>query len=109
MIWHVKKNHVLHSQLFILKINTRSVPWCKDKDRLKVKEIVPNVWGAVADYRFMEQPNIPKLLKHVHAQGHNINLIGVTYYVGHETIIPRNDVSLMPRYLEYIFAFMHLS
>lgn len=107
MIWHVKQNHVLHRQLFILKVNTLSVPRCRNQDRLTVKEIVPNVWRAVANYGFMEQPNIPKLLKHVQAQGLNINLIGVTYYVGHETIIPRRDVSVMPRYLEHIFAFMH--
>lgn len=107
MIWHVKQNYVLPKQLFILKVNTQSIPWCKRKDRLEVKEVAPNVWRAMAYYGFMEQPNIPKLLEQVHAQGHKINLNEVTYYVGHETIIPRDDVPLMPRYLEYIFAFMH--
>lgn len=107
MIWHVKQNHVLPSQLFILQVNTQSIPWCKSDDRLEVKEIAANIWRAVAHYGFMEQPNIPKLLEQVYAEGHNIKLNEVTYYVGHETIIPRDDVPLMPRYIEYIFAFMH--
>lgn len=107
MIWNVKHNHVLPSQIIILKVKTKSIPWCKDEERLKIKEIAPGVWRGIAYYGFMEQPNIPKLLAHVQAKGHHINLNDVTYYVGHDTIIPRSDVSLMPRYLEYIFAFMH--
>lgn len=107
MIWHVKQNHVLANHLFILTVNTQSVPWCRSKNRLDVKEVAPNVWRAVANYGFMEQPNIPKLLKKAHDLGYNINLEDVTYYVGHETIIPRGDVPLMPRYIESIFAFMH--
>jgi len=107
MIWHVKKNHVLQSQLFILKVNTQSVPWCKNKNRFIVKEIAPNIWRAIANYGFMEQPNIPKLFEHLHKEGYNINLNDITYYVGHETIIPRSEVRLMPKYIENIFAFMH--
>ncbi len=107
MIWHVKKNHILHSEIFILKINTLPIPRCKTKDRLKVQEVYPNIWRAIVNYGFMEHPNIPKLLEQIHHQGYNINFKDVIYYVGHETIIPRGDVSIMPKFSEDIFAFLH--
>ena len=39
-------------------------------------------------------------------QGRRIDLDDVTYYVGHETIVPRDDGQGMPRWQEAIFAFM---
>jgi KUP system potassium uptake protein len=107
MLWHVKKNHVLQSQVIILKVKTLSVPWCKEKDRLKVVEMTPGIWRAVAYYGFMEQPNIPKALKNMPALGYDIALDGATYYLGYERIFPRSNIRLIQKYFVYIFAFLH--
>jgi len=106
MIWHVRQNHALHQQLFILKVSTRSVPWVKDNERLTTKQIASNVWRAVAFYGFMERPDIPQLLKQAHTYGCPIGLTDVTYYIGHETIIPRDDVKALSGWIEAAFAFM---
>jgi len=106
MVWHVRQNHALHQQLFILKVGTQSIPWVKNNERLTIQEIAPNVWRATARYGFMERPDIPKLLKSAHAHGCNLDLKGITYYVGHETIIPSNDEKALPGWIEAVFAFM---
>jgi len=106
MIWHVRQNQVLRQQLFILKVTTGSAPWVKNSERLTIKEIAPNIWRGTARYGFMERPDIPKLLKSAHGHGCNLDLKNITYYVGHETIIPRNGKKALPRWIEAIFAFM---
>ncbi len=106
MVWHLKHNRALHQYLFVLTVNTQSVPWIKDADRLTFDEIAPNFWRASALYGFMERPNIPALLKKAHISGCNINLDDITYYVGHETIVSRGDEKGQPRWLETLFAFM---
>jgi KUP system potassium uptake protein len=106
MIWHVRQNHALHQKLFILNVNTQSVPWVRNGERLTVKEIATNVWRATAHYGFMERPDIPKLLKRAHTHGCALDLKDVTYYVGHETIIPSNDQNALPKWIEAAFAFM---
>jgi len=106
MVWHLRHNRALHQYLFVLTVNTQSVPWIMDADRLTFDEIAPNFWRASALYGFMERPNIPALLKKAHISGCNIDLDDITYYVGHETVISRGDGKGQPRWLETLFAFM---
>jgi KUP system potassium uptake protein len=54
----------------------------------------------------MERPDIPALLHHAHGLGCAIDLSDVTYYVGHETVIAREDHKGIPRWVEQMFAFM---
>ena len=106
MVWHIRHNRALHQHLLVLTVNTQSVPWIKEADRLTFNEVAPNFWRAAALYGFMERPNIPALLKKARLRGCNIDLDDITYYVGHETVISRVDGKGQPRWLETLFAFM---
>ena len=106
MVWHLKHNRALHERLFVLTVLTESVPWIDDASRLNVKEIAPRFWRATAQYGFMEQPDIPALLEAAHASGCGINLSDVTYYVGHETVVPSDSDKRLPRWVEALFAAM---
>jgi KUP system potassium uptake protein len=106
MVWHLKHNRALHERLFVLTVETESVPRVRGARRLTFHEIAPNFWRACARYGFMQRPDIPALLQQAHAHGCNISLDDVTYYVGHETVVPREDRKGLPRWLETLFAFM---
>jgi KUP system potassium uptake protein len=106
MVWHVKHNRALHEKLLVLTVNTQSVPWVKDTERLTFEEIAPRFWRAAARYGFMERPDIPALLEHAHGFGCAIDLSDITYYVGHETVVPDEDDAALPRVAEAWFAFM---
>ena len=54
----------------------------------------------------MEQPDIPKILADCRAKGADIDVDDVTFYVGHETIVPRHDGKGIPHWQEAIFAKM---
>jgi KUP system potassium uptake protein len=106
MVWHVKHNRALHEKLLVLTVTTQSVPWIKETERLTFEKIAPRFWRAAARYGFMERPDIPALLQHAHGLGCAIDLSDVTYYVGHETIVPDEDDKALPRIAEALFAFM---
>jgi KUP system potassium uptake protein len=106
MRWHVQKNRALHQKLFVLKVITESVPWIRDQGRLQVTELAPNFWRATAHYGFMERPDIPHLLLQTPALGCALELDDVTYYVGHETIMPTEDGSGLWRWEEQLYAAM---
>jgi len=96
----------LHERLFALTIVTDSVPWVGSSERLSFEEQAPGFWRAAAHFGFMERADIPALLRQAHERGCTIHLSDVTYYVGHETVTPRDDAAALPRWVEALFAFM---
>jgi KUP system potassium uptake protein len=106
MVWHLKHNRALHERLLVLTVDTEPTPWLTPSKRLAVEEIAPQFWRASARYGFMDRPDIPALLREAHQLGCAIDLADVTYYVGHETVMPRDDTKALPRWVEAVFAAM---
>ncbi len=106
MIWHVKHNRALHEHLFVLRVEILSVPWVAPANRLSIAEVAPNFWRAEARFGFMERPHIPELLASSKSLGCTVDLADVTYYVGHETVIRREDGKGLPGWQERFFAVM---
>jgi KUP system potassium uptake protein len=106
MVWHVKHNRALHEHLFALRVVTESVPWIKESERLALLEVAPNFWRATARHGFMERPDIPKFLQQAREQGCSLAFDDVTYYVGHETIVRREDGKGLAKWEEALFAAM---
>ncbi|HUN44507.1 MAG TPA: KUP/HAK/KT family potassium transporter [Acetobacteraceae bacterium] len=106
LLWHLKHSRSLHERVFILSVMTESVPWIAAHDRLVVQEIAPQVWRARARYGFMERPDVPALLRQAHGTGCAFDLSDVTYFVGHETVVSRDDGTGLPRWVEQMFAFL---
>jgi KUP system potassium uptake protein len=106
MVWHVKHNRALHEHILVLRVEIRSVPWMRPVDRIALEEVAPNFWRADTVFGFMERPHIPELLAASKSLGCTVDLGDVTYYVGHETVIGRDDGMGMPLWQEKFFAVM---
>jgi KUP system potassium uptake protein len=106
MIWHVRHNRALHQHLFVLRVEILPVPRLASRKRIALTEVAPDFWRAEARYGFMERPHIPELLLESRSLGCTINLDDVTYYVGHETVVGREDGKGLPAWQERFFAFM---
>jgi KUP system potassium uptake protein len=90
----------------VLRVEIQSVPWVASPNRMTIEEVAPNFWRAEARFGFMERPHIPELLAASALLGCTIDLDDVTYYVGRETVIPREDGKGLPVWQERIFAVM---
>jgi len=106
MAWHVRKNRSLHQYVLALTLTVVSTPRVAAAGRLTVERVADHYWRAEARYGFMEQPDIPALVAECRARGAEIDLADVTYYVGHETIVPREDGGGLPLWQETAFAAM---
>jgi KUP system potassium uptake protein len=106
MVWHVRHNRALHERLFILTVVIRPVPWLSGAERLTFDQVAANLWRATAYYGFMERPDIPALLAQAHSRGCQVDLSDVTYYVGHETVVHREEGRALPRWIEAMYAAM---
>jgi KUP system potassium uptake protein len=106
MVWHVRHNRALHERVFILTVTTQMVPHVPAAQRLSVQQIAPGIWRGHARFGFMQRPDIPLLLREAHADGCGIDPADLTYFVGHETVVAREDGKGLPHWVEAMFAFM---
>ena len=106
MVWHVRHNRALHEHIFVLRVEIEPVPWIAPRKRLTIEQVAPNFWRAEARFGFMERPHIPELLNESKALGCTIDLEDVIYYVGHETVVSREDGLGLPAWQERMFAVM---
>ncbi len=104
LLWHLVHNRALHADLVVLTITTSATPWIDENERLSVKELAPHFWRARATFGFMERPDIPAVIDGMKQHGCGADMGDVTYYVGHSTIIPRDDGQGLPRWQEAIYA-----
>ena len=73
---------------------------------MDIREIAPRVWQVHIHFGFMEQPDIPALLKRAQATGYPVDPSDVTYFIGRVTVVPREDGKRLPRLVQSTFAFL---
>ena len=92
--------------MLAVTLTVLSAPWTDPEQRLNLERIDDNFWRVEARRGFMERPDIHAILVECQAKGAAIDLDDVTYYVGHETIVPRENGRGMARWQEVLFAAM---
>jgi len=104
----IKHNHVMHERVLLLTVVIEEEPRITDEDRVEVVEVMEGITRVILHFGFMQGPTIAGGLQLACDQGklHCIDLADITYYVGRETIIPRDDVVGMALWRETLFAFL---
>jgi KUP system potassium uptake protein len=105
--WYVQHAHALQAQVVAITVTTASIPWAREEERFSLVEVAPGFWRAVARFGFMERPDVPRLLSGFATRGCAVDFSRVTYFVGLETIVPRDDGGGLPRWFVALFAAMH--
>jgi KUP system potassium uptake protein len=104
LVWHVRENRSLHEHVLILTLIVTSSPRTKPSERIEVARVADKFWRIEARYGFMERPNVLAILDDCRTKGVEMDRDDVTFYIGHEAIIPREDRGGIPRWQEAIFA-----
>jgi KUP system potassium uptake protein len=104
----VKHNHCLHQRVVLVTVLIEESPRVADEDRAEVIEIIEGITRVILRYGFMQYPTIYEGLVLACKQGKltGVDLTDITYYIGRETIIPREDIPGMWVWRETVFAFL---
>jgi len=106
VVWHLRHIRSLHGSIVIVNVVAELAPYVAAEDRVDVREIAPRVWRAHAHFGFMEQPDLHALLERAQAKGYPVDPFNPTYFVGRETVVPREDGKGLPRLVEGTFSFL---
>jgi len=105
LLHHVKHNHVLHEKVILLSIRTLDIPSVPACDRLKLDHLGQGFYRILADYGYMEKPNIPEIMDMVSLMVVGIEPATTTYFLGRETLLT-TGTSKMAGWRKALFAFM---
>jgi KUP system potassium uptake protein len=88
LLHNLKHNKVLHERIVLLHVVTRNIPRVAPDKRVEVAHLGDNFHSVVANYGFMQHPNVPRVLERCDLQGLTFNMMETSFFVGRVTIVP---------------------
>ena len=107
LMHHVRLNRVLHKRVIFLSIVTTEEPRVHGKDRMEIQDLGHGFFRVIARYGFMQVPDMCVLVRRFAEHHIAVDPDAITYYLGHETIVPRDDGAAgLPTLIRLVYAFM---
>jgi KUP system potassium uptake protein len=93
LLHHLKHNKVLHERVILLSVVSQEIPQVANTERINYRELGEGFCEVVANYGFMETPDIPEMLQSLRLAKDNgrevqIDVKSTSFYLGRETLIP---------------------
>jgi KUP system potassium uptake protein len=105
LLHHLKHNKMLHETVILLSVQTRGIPEVGRDHIVQFQALGQGFYRVVANYGFMQSPNIPDVLATVAAQGVSIPPMDTSYYLGRERLVLTGHTH-MSRWRKALFAIM---
>ncbi|MDB4888011.1 MAG: Low affinity potassium transport system protein kup, partial [Gemmatimonadetes bacterium] len=106
LLHHLKHNKVLHQTVVLLSVQTRGIPEVAGDHQLSMQPMGQGFFRIVANYGFMQSPNIPEALALAAARGGvAIPPMDTSYYLGRERLVLTGEAK-MSRWRKALFALM---
>jgi KUP system potassium uptake protein len=87
LLHNLKHNKVLHSQVVLLTVATEEIPYVPDEEQIEVTDLGHGLYRVVARCGFMDDPDVPELLRNVEHPGFDFAPDSTTYFLGRETVL----------------------
>jgi KUP system potassium uptake protein len=105
LLHNLKHNKVLHDRVVVLTFLTLDDPHADSGSRVKIETLAENFYQVIGQFGFMEDPNVPEILKACATQGLKFKESETTYFLSRENIIPSRKKGMM-LWRERLFAVM---
>jgi KUP system potassium uptake protein len=106
LLHNLKHNRVVHERNIFLTVQTEEIPHVAEAERSTVEELGHGFYRAIARYGFMQDPDVPGVLRGLAAaQGLEMEPACTTFFLSRSTVLPRRK-RLLGRLLDSMFIFM---
>ena len=106
LVHHLEHNKVLHERIILVTVLTEDTPRIPSVDRLEVEKLRLGFYRMIVRYGFMQNPNIPVVLRLAERFDIDIDPGAATFYLGHEEIVPNPANPVRLAWHARLFAFM---
>ncbi len=106
LLHNLKHNKVLHERALCVGIGTLDVSEAEPGRRGQVEELAPGFYRVHLDFGFMEEPNVPRALADLAAQGMlPFEPMQVSYFLNRPTVVP-SEMPQLPAWRLWLFRIM---
>jgi KUP system potassium uptake protein len=102
---NLKMNKIIHEKVILLTVVTMDVARCDVAGELTIEPVGPDFYRVIARYGFMDEPNIPDIIRLCQQKGVPVDPASAIYILGRETLVATDDPG-MALWREHLFAFM---
>jgi KUP system potassium uptake protein len=106
LLHNLKHNKVLHQRVVLLHVVTANIPRVPPERRLKLTDLGDDFYTIVAEYGFMQHPNVPRVLHRCAPDGLHFSLMDTSFFVGRVKIVPATN-SALGSFRCKVFEVMH--
>ena len=106
LLHNFKHNKVLHKRIVLLHVVTRNIPRVPAAQRLEITNLADDFHAVVANYGFMQSPNVPRALARCEPEGLKFEMMETSFFVGRVTIVAERG-SRFGHIRRAVFAAMH--
>ncbi len=105
LMQNMKHNNILHSDVIFLTVRTEAVPRVSNFEKIKVEKLGAGIYGVIAHYGFMEQPNMNTIFALCRENGLNLEMKEASFFLGREKLGISNKPK-MSRWRSNLFIFL---
>jgi KUP system potassium uptake protein len=103
---NLKHNKSCHQQIVFLSIRTADIPWSDETCRITVEPLADGVALVQVRFGFMEEPDIPGVLRAAGAMGIHIDRKDLSYFVSRAHLVEGEEGGLWS-WLRGVFIFLY--
>ncbi len=105
LLHNLKHNKVLHDRIMILTVVIEEIPYVSDEDRIGVRDLGSNFYRILIRYGFMQEIDIPAILKKVENCGPKLKMMETSFFLSRQTLLA-SDRPGMALWREHLFSWM---
>ncbi len=105
LLHNLKHNKILHDRIMILTVVIDEVPYVSDEDRIGVKDLGGGFYRILIRYGFMQEIDIPAVLKKVENCGPRLKMMETSFFLSRQTLLA-SDKPGMAIWREHLFSWM---
>jgi len=105
LLHNLKHNKVLHEKVILLTVLTVETPHVREEERFDVFPLGKGIFRIIMRFGFMEDPNVPSILKKIQVPQLEFKPMETTFFLGRESLIasPKPGMAI---WREKLFAWM---
>ena len=105
LLHNLRHNKVLHEHNFLLTLRFDNKPFVRDGSKIKVKKVGKDFSRVTVTFGYMEQTNIPKVLRLMQKKGYDIDVENTSFFISRRHLVASADIGA-PVWQDKIFIAM---